>query len=754
MLKIITAPLTRVFGFSVLTAAVLSACGAGSDTSSTEQNSDASFVTGQTNSEDYPNLVLTQEGVLDMRANLQSYLLFDQAFLAAKATIDAQMQQEIDVPIPRDGGGGYTHEQHKRNYKSINDAGVLYQLTGEQAYADFAKDMLLEYSDLFPTLGRHPIIRSNTPGRLFWQSLNEAVWLVYSIQGYDAIRSAISEADRQKIESDLFIPMADFLSEGQPYTFDRIHNHATWAVAGVGMTGFVLGQDDYVQKALYGLDQSGEFGFLKQMDELFSPDGYYNEGPYYQRYALHPFVVFAQAIENNAPELEIFEHRDQILLKAIYGVIQTSYNGLFFPLNDAIKDKGLSTVELLYGVSIAYGITQDPGLLAIAQQQNNVILSGDGLALARGLAEGRDEPFSFASMQFSDGPQGDRGALAILRSGVHEGHQALVMKNTAQGLGHGHFDKLSWIFYDNGNEIVQDYGAARFLNIEPKYGGHYLPENQTWAKQTIAHNTLVVDEGSHFDGDWEYGEVFSPVTHVFDLRDDIEIVSAEMVGAYEDVEFTRTMALLKTDELEHPLVIDVLKVDGSGSHQFDLPVHYDGHIINSNFELQTNTAGLSALGENNGYQHLWLKAAGEPEGDMAQVSWLKDDRFYTQTSTNVPGQELLFTELGANDPDFNLLRKNAVIQRVQGASEHTFVSTLETHGEYNGTQEYTLDPYSSIAQLELIEQGDIDFVRIETTEGVAWGLALSYNSDQSASHSLSFQDQEYTWQGYYQLFAL
>ena len=197
-------------------------CGSEADTAATNQASGS----GQpVLAEGYPNLVLTQDGVQDMRANLHSYSMFEQAFLTAKATIDAQMQQEIDVPVPRDGGGGYTHEQHKRNYKSIHDAGLLYQLTGEQAYADFARDMLLEYSDLFPTLGRHPIIRSNTPGRLFWQSLNEAVWLVYSIQGYDAMREGISEEDRQKIESDLFIPIATFLSEGQPYTFDRIHNH-------------------------------------------------------------------------------------------------------------------------------------------------------------------------------------------------------------------------------------------------------------------------------------------------------------------------------------------------------------------------------------------------------------------------------------------------------------------------------------------------------------------------------------------------
>lgn len=62
-------------------------------------------------------------------------------------------------------------------------------------------------------------------------------------------------------------------------------------------------------------------------------------------------------------------------------------------------------------------------------------------------------------------------------------------------------------YYDNGNEILPDYGASRFLNIEAKYKGHYTRENQSFAKQTIAHNTLVVDETSHFAGDIKVSSV-------------------------------------------------------------------------------------------------------------------------------------------------------------------------------------------------------------------------------------------------------
>ena len=77
--------------------------------------------------------------------------------------------------------------------------------------------------------------------------------------------------------------MADWMSVTQAKEFDRIHNHGTWATASVGMLGYVLGDTSYVNRALYGTTRNGTGGFLKQLDILFSPDGYYMEGPYYIR---------------------------------------------------------------------------------------------------------------------------------------------------------------------------------------------------------------------------------------------------------------------------------------------------------------------------------------------------------------------------------------------------------------------------------------------------------------------------------------
>ena len=111
------------------------------------------------------------------------------------------------------------------------------------------------------------------------------MWLVNAVQGYGEVRDDLNAADREKIDAQVFRRAAHFLSVDSQATFDRIHNHATWATAGVGMTGYLLGDRDLVDRALLGSDKSGSSGFLRQTEELFSPSGYYAEGPYYQRYA-------------------------------------------------------------------------------------------------------------------------------------------------------------------------------------------------------------------------------------------------------------------------------------------------------------------------------------------------------------------------------------------------------------------------------------------------------------------------------------
>lgn len=657
----------------------------------------------------------------------------------------------VDVPVPSDPGGGASHEQHKRNYQAIQAAGALYRLTGDRAYADYARDVLLAYARLYPTLGAHPAGRGQVPGRLFWQSLNDSVWLVYASQGYDAIRDTLSAQDRATIDREVFARMAQFLCDESADNFDKIHNHATWAVAAVGMTGYVLRDQVLVDKALRGSRRDGKAGFLAQVDQLFSPDGYYAEGPYYQRYALAPFVLFANAIERNQPQQRIFQRRDGVLLKAVNSLVQSSYGGYFFPINDAILDKGLDTEELVAGIGIAYAQTHDPQLLSVAQRQRRVLLTPEGLAVASALTQDRAQPFAFGSVLLRDGAQGDQGALAILRSGGEDG-QTLVMKNTSQGMGHGHFDKLHWLFYDNGQRVVTDYGAARFLNVEAKAGGIYLPENSSWAKQTVAHNTLVVNETSHFNGDWKVGEQHAPTQLLFASTADTQIVSARMQQAYDGVTFTRTQALLSHPQLRLPVVVDLLRVNASAPARYDLPLHFNGQIMQVGFKAERALTQRPVLGKANGYQHLWVDASSDASTDTRSLSWLLAGRFYSyRFGSSAPARALL-VESGANDPNFNLRREPALIQRVDGQANVSFFGVLEPHGEYNGTAEYVRGANSRIRAIERVRGDDAEVIVLTLVGGQRIALAVADDADAQRSHQVQAAGQRYSWRGGYARF--
>ena len=677
---------------------------------------------------EHPRLLLAAEEIRDLRGGWSESRLFSNAIEHAQQRIDPLLETPPDVPMPRDPGGGYTHERHKANGTIIAEAGALYQWTGDAAYAALVRDLLLDYAEIYPELGPHPVIASSTPGRLFWQMLNESVWLVHAIQGYDAILDSISEADRNRIEAGVLRPMASFLSVESPEYFDKIHNHATWATAAVGMTGYALGDAEFVSMALLGTRKDGKRGFLAQLRELFSPQGYYLEGPYYLRYAIMPFVVFAKSIDRNEPSRGIFEYRDGIVTKAIRTLIQLSYAGRFFPVNDALPEKGLDTMELDHAIAIAYGITGDSAFLSLVNEGSHLVLNADGLRLALAKEAGLETPFPFESRHFRDGPKGQRGALTVLRSGASFKDMALVFKASSHGLGHGHFDRLHWLLYDNGVEVVADYGAARFLNVPQKAGGRYLPENTSWAKTTLAHNTPVIDRASQFDGNRRQADASFPTGHLYQQSDGVQMVSAEENLAYPGTQLRRTMLLVDRSEFDHPLVIDILQVNSDEPRQIDLPLYFKGHLIEST-PIMVAKETLRPLGESDGYQHLWLLGETDFKQPGFSFTWLQQGRFYTYKAHANVDMRPQFTRVGAGDPEFSLRPEQGLLLRTEQVRDFTLIAVLEPHGEYSGAREYTLGSKSRIASIERVARDGRDLVVLDTKDGSRFAVALSYHPD-------------------------
>ncbi|SJZ88247.1 heparinase II/III domain-containing protein [Sediminibacterium ginsengisoli] len=638
----------------------------------------------------HPSLMLTRKGVSEIRAGIDKYPLLASSFREVKADADKALLNPIVVPVPADGGGGVTHEQHKKNYQYVLACGTAYQITGEKKYADYVKDMLLKYAAEYKRWPRHPKRRQEPGGKIFWQNLNDAVWGVYMIQGYDCVYDALSAADRNKIETDLFAEMVNEMSVVNSKVFNLIHNHATWNVAAVGMAGYVCGRKEWVDLALRGTAKDGKTGFLAQLDQLFSPDGYYTEGPYYQRYAILPFMVFAKAIRQYQPELNIYDYRNGVLKKAVNTSLQCTYtNKAFFPLNDAMKDKTYESEELVYAVDIAYSdFGSGNELLDIARQQNRVIVSDAGLKVAKAVAADLATPFVYTPMWISDGSNGKEGGIGILRSGSNKDQTCVVMKAASQGMGHGHFDRLNVLFYDNNTEVLNDYGAVRFLNVETKNGGGYTKENDAWGKATVAHNTLVVDRQNQFGGKMDEASKFSPQLVYFNAGKTLQVVSAVEEHAYKGVKLLRTAVLFKPDGAAGALLLDIFKATSSDKHRYDLPFWYTGHITNINFAYRANATQLLPLGDKDGYQHIWLNAEGKPGIANGAVTFLNNNKFYTTTFLSDTSLKVNFITCGANDPEFNLRSEKAYMLSAE-ATDRSFVSITEPHGKTNPVAEFT-----------------------------------------------------------------
>ncbi|MEO1480989.1 MAG: heparinase II/III family protein [Myxococcota bacterium] len=636
-----------------------------------------------------------------MRAQWQDVPLFRASVEAASSGVDQEIALGIETPVPRDYSGGYTHERHKKNYMIAARAAALYEILGEERYAVYVRDMLLQYARMYRGLPLHPKTRSYARGKIFWQCLNDANWLAFMSQAYAAVRSFLSTAERTQIEEQLLRPFADHISIASPQFFNRIHNHSTWGTAAVGILGLVLGDDGLVQRALYGLelendgdarDDDGGFlrragdpkGFFANLDTAFSPDGYYTEGPYYQRYALYPFLLFAQSLRAAAYREQAFPRRDGVLLKAVHTLLQLSNSrGEFFALNDAQKGMSIRAESVVYAVNSAFQVSGDTSLLGIAVEQDRVSLDLAGFLVAEAIANRGRKPFRKGTVHLSDGPLGAQGGLSVLR----DDPLTIVFKYTAQGLGHGHYDKLSYSLHRNGQEVLQDYGMVRYVNVEPKGGGNYLPENSTWAKQSIAHNTLIVDETSHFGGLYETASRFHSERVFVGAQESphrVQVAVAQDSNAYPGLMLRRLLALLELPGASDPLVLDVFEVqsrDGD-ERQLDLPFHYFGQPIDVNAEL-TEVSSRSPLGAAHGYQHSILEAEGAAAEGATRFSWLDRQRFFTLTALSHPGDRVLLGRLGAKDPEFNLRRDPHVVFRRVAAGDTVFVTALESHGRYD-----------------------------------------------------------------------
>src|SRR5262249_40417061 len=119
--------------------------------------------------------------------------------------------------------------------------------------------------------------------------------------------------------------------------------------------------------------------------------------------------------------------------------------------------------------------------------------------------------------------------LAMLRSDESpaywtSGKAIAVFALLSQGYGHDHRDKFAITLHGAGRLIYPDYNAVQYEN--PAVG---------WTRNSVAHNTLVVDEADTRDArPTRLRHAFGP---------EVKFLATSASGVYEGVEQTRALAL-------------------------------------------------------------------------------------------------------------------------------------------------------------------------------------------------------------------
>ena len=428
---------------------------------------------------------------------------------------------------------------HSSNLKGAETAAWAYAITGKKAYAEHAAKVLLGYAQRYRGYPLHSSdLRQgkqarSSGGHLGEQTLGEASDLAGLIApAFDLIHDsdALSNQDRAAIRNDLIVPMLQ--------TIDRSKagkgNWQTWHNAAMLWGGAVIGDAAWIQKAI----ADPKNGFAYQMTVSVSSDGLWYENSWgYHFYTLHAMVLIAQGARRLG--IDVWSHptlRKMFTLAPRYAMA----NGQLPRFGDDVRTSASSGGSLL---EAAYQATQDP--LIGAQLRSTP--SWDSVLLGRPMGQRLSAPVRGSELFPGAGH-------AVLRTAGPAGLTAAFTFGPYGGF-HGHFDKLSFVFFGYGKELAVDPGRAASQ-------AYRLPVHKLWYKSTLSHNAVLVD-----------GAAQEPATgklELFAATNSYAAVSASCDEAYPGVKHRRWLVMTPT----YLLVLDDLR--SGRDRRFDWLYHNRG----------------------------------------------------------------------------------------------------------------------------------------------------------------------------------
>jgi hypothetical protein len=378
--------------------------------------------------------------------------------------------------------------------------------------------------------------KSRSGGHLFEQTLNEAADLSNEIgPAYDLIHDSgvLSAADHQAIRDGLLLPMLRNIDKNKTGK----NNWQTWHDAAMIWGGALVRDPAWVQKAI----TDPQNGFVYQMGVSVSKEGMWYENSWgYHFYTLQALINIAETARRLDIDLWSNERLKKMFTLPVY---YTMADGMLPRFGDDTSSSARRVGRLF---EPAYHAYKDPQILALLDDRANF----ESLLLGR-TAQPTAKPAELESMVFED------AGHAILRTKGEAGLTAAMTFGPYGGF-HGHFDKLSFVFFGFAKELGVDPGRARSQ-------AYRLPIHGNWYKATISHNTVLVDRQSQKPA---AGKLL-----LFEPKSDCTVAAASCDDAYPGVKHTRWLVMTGA----YLLVVDKLRSDKD--HRFDWLYHNKGEQV-------------------------------------------------------------------------------------------------------------------------------------------------------------------------------
>jgi len=449
----------------------------------------------------------------------------------------------------------YISRVNNANGWEIRDCGVAWLLTGERSYADRARDILMAYARVYGGYAWHQRNGPEKPGhnsaaRAYAQVLDEAVWLCDVLDGYDAVKDALTEDERTAICEKLLRPSTATVRSECCYW----SNHEVWHLAAFGRAGLVLGDASLVDAALHG-----KYGALNQLKNGILADGTWYEGSmHYHFYTMRAFAPFFRVLHNLGYAVP------EDFRRMFHGPIaQVAPDGMMPPVNDSCSLEYLRPGDLPEYYELANAWWRDPVFDWWVRQQPR-----QSMAYA---LWGRSDASPAATPPAPASQICDGSGLAVLRSRT-PGRQGgwipdncLMLDYGPHGEWHGHPDKLNIFFWLHGELVAEDPGGINFGSA--RHWG--------WYKSTLAHNEVRVDGVNQSMGE---GELVAFVTNA-----NASAVAAFCSGAraqknYWDGPIYKGVDMLRATALVGDVVLDYFEVNSEAEHDYEWCFHARGDL--------------------------------------------------------------------------------------------------------------------------------------------------------------------------------